>query len=142
MKSFLQPLRIGVCVLLVAATVVALTAGAATASAATIVEGPTTTTICHFDPESFPLGGQGITFCATTEITVVDEGCFSEGYRRYVEVRITWYRTYRGNVVLPGLNGVEVVGDTSDVIRPNANLIEEYSFPSHGDFLVADPSCT
>jgi hypothetical protein len=104
--------------------------------------GTRTFTECHFDPHTtYP--GPGVTFCHQLTVIVYPSHCWGSGpYQIWSEVYLNSAREFQGNVVLPGLNGVEVEGDYVDVIHPHARLI--YDSGIHGSGIggmAYDPSC-
>jgi hypothetical protein len=131
--------------LVLAAAVIAALAFVSSATADALpTPGTTTTTVCFFDARAaLDLDlAPGATYCRQEINIVIALDCVEDGYRLYEFDLIASARTYRGNVVLPGLNGVQVEGDYSDVVRPNANLF--YDSGPHGtgyQTLVADESC-
>ena len=97
---------------------------------------------------TFAGGGNnaGTTQCSQTIVTVLEGGCWpaASGFRLWSEDDIASVRTYHGNAVLFGLNGVTVDADYSSVLRPHsaARLIDDsgpHAFSS--TFPVADASC-
>jgi hypothetical protein len=51
-------------------------------------------------------------------------------------------RRYRGNAVLPGLDGVTVQGDYADVVRPHALLVYDSGVHAYSEGVVVDdPDC-
>lgn len=96
--------------------------------------------MCRFEPRS-ELLDPGITLC-NRHIVIITKGSCFDGLRTYETNEIFQARHYRGNVILRGLNGVEVEGNYSDVVRPHARLIFEGggSFSFQESF--PDPSCT
>jgi hypothetical protein len=120
----------------VAVVAVAGIAAVAAPASDTPVVGSTTTTTCTFD--------HGATQCREQTITVsAAENCFDVGLRLYETAEVDSARTYRGDAVLPGLDGETVEGQYADVVRPHSRLI--YDSEGHGFSVtvpVEDPTCT
>jgi hypothetical protein len=96
---------------------------------------------CIFVPDDDFLS-PGITYCSQEIVTISGGDCYTDGYRLYYQDEIHSVREYRGNVVLPGFNGVEVEGEFGDVVRPNAKLISDVGGVTFFAFFVPDESCT
>jgi hypothetical protein len=129
--------------LLLATVAVLVLAGAAAAAAPASdvpVTGTTRTTECHFDPHA---GDRGLTLCRQQIIVVSADGCFGQGYRLYFQDEIDSVRAYRGDVILPGLDGVVLDADYADLIRPHALLLSDSGPHAFSEaFPVEDASCT
>jgi hypothetical protein len=115
---------------------------AISASADGPVAGTTFFTQCSFS--GGPGGDAGTTQCSQTIVIVIEGNCWDavSGMRLWSEDDIASVRSYRGNAVLPGLNGVTVNADYSSVVRPHARLIDDsgpHAFSS--TFPVEDASC-
>jgi hypothetical protein len=117
---------------------------AVSASADGPVAGTTFFTQCTF--AAGPGDTVGTTQCSRTIVSVSPGICWSaeSGFRLWSEVVSASVRSYRGNAVLWGLNGVTVNADYSSVLRPHsaARLIDDsgpHAFSS--TFPVADASC-
>jgi hypothetical protein len=119
----------------VAVAALAGVAAVAAPAADTPVVGSTTTTTCTFD--------HGATHCREQTITVTAESCFDVGLRLYETAEVDSARTYRGDAVLPGLDGATVEGEYADVVRPHSRLSYD-SGPHAFSFTVPaeDPTCT
>lgn len=122
---------------------VAIASGVAlSASADGPVAGTTYSTQCVFGQGSG--ADPGTTNCFQTIVRIIEGSCWSaeSGMRLWEEDDISSARTYRGNAVLAGLNGVTVNADYSSVVRPHALLLSDsgaHAFSS--TFPVADPTC-
>jgi hypothetical protein len=66
--------------------------------------------MCTFDPHANP----GVTTCSWKTVHTSQRFCFAPGQSVYFVDVWRSTRTYRGNVVLRGLNGVTVTGDFGD----------------------------
>jgi hypothetical protein len=122
---------------LATAAVVAVAGIAAAAAPAsdTPVVGSTTTTTCTFV--------QGATQCREQTITVSAGSCFDVGLRLYETDEFDSARTYRGDAILPGLDGDSVDGEYADVVRPHARLIYDSGLHAFSFTVpVEDPTCT
>ena len=144
-------------VLLTAFLATLMLASAATAddSIPTVDVRPTVGTVfkttCDFTAKITKGGPQpspGITSCLKVREVTTESGCDTVNgiaYRLYNVRQSIFNRQYRGNAARHGLNGVEVVGDYEDVVRPHAKLLAEDP-DSHflGSFQVyfADESCS
>ena len=128
--------RMSKAVLAVLAAAIAAAALATTASADGPVAGTTYSTECTFSA--------GTTQCQQT-IVIVREGiCWSvaSGLRLWSEDDIASARSYQGNAVGPGMNGVTVNADYPALVKPHARLIYDsgpHAFSS--TFPVDDPTC-
>jgi hypothetical protein len=110
--------------------------GTATARAQLPQTGSTTTTTCRFVP------GDGTTTCSQETIVIRGGACYEAGERLYFEDHLDSARTYRGNAVLPGLDGVAVTGDYADVLRPHALLVYDSGVHAYSEGVtVDDPAC-
>lgn len=117
---------------------------AVSASADGPVAGTTFFTKCSF--VAAPGDNVGTTQCSQTIVIVREGSCWSaqSGFRLWSEDDIASARSYRGNAVLFGFDGVTVNADYSGVLRPHsaARLIDDsgpHAFSS--TFPVADASC-
>ncbi len=114
------------------------------ASADGPVAGTTFFTQCSF--VAGPGDNAGTTQCSQTIVTVSRRSCWSaeSGFRLWSEDDIASVRSYRGNAVLFGFNGVTVNADYLNVLRPHAaaRLIDD-SGPHavSSTFPVADATC-
>jgi hypothetical protein len=120
-----------------AAACCALVAGGTPAAHAQLPQtGSTTTTTCRF------VASNGSTIC-TQEMLVISGGaCYGSGRRLYSEDHLDSSRTYRGNVVLRGLDGVAVHGDYAGVVRQHALLVDDSGVHAYSEGLVVDdPNC-
>jgi hypothetical protein len=122
---------------------VAIASGfAVSASADGPVAGTTYATQCFFGNGSG--ADPGTTSCFQTIVRVIEGGCWSaeSGMRLWSEDDIASVRSYRGNAVVQGLNGVTVNADYSSVVRAHANLLSDsgpHAFSS--TFPVPDSTC-
>jgi len=122
---------------------VAIAAGIAVgASADGPVAGTTYSTQCFFGSGSG--ADPGTTNCFQTIVRITDVGCWSaeSGMRLWEEVDSASARIYRGNAVLPGLNGVTVNADYLSVLKSHTVLL--YDSGSHAFSTtspVPDTSC-
>ncbi len=85
----------------------------------------------------------GTTECSQT-IVIVSSACWEgvSGMRLWEEDHFAYVRSYRGNAVLPGLDGVTVNADYGSVLRPHVRLIDVSGPHAFGfTFPVADASC-
>ena len=106
------------------------------------VAGTTTSTQCVFGSGSG--ADPGTTNCFRTITTIREGNCWNavSGMRLWEEDDSASARTYRGNAVLPGLNGVTVNADYSSIVRPHAALLYDSGEHVFGStFPVADSSC-
>ena len=127
-------------VALLVVTVVAAAVLASAAAADGPVAGTTTITRCTFDPRGSV--ERGITECAQTIDIVRAGACWEPGFRLWSEDTIASVRSYRGNAVLPGLNGVAVSGGFDEVVRAHSVLLEDsgpHAFST--TFPVEDSTC-
>ena len=122
--------------LALAAFCCALVAGGPSAARAQLPSaGSTTTTTCRF------VAGGGSTAC-NQDTVVVRGGACATGERISSEDHLNSSRTYRGNVILPGLDGVAVNGDYADVVRDHARLIDDSGVHAYSEGMsVDDPTC-
>ena len=123
--------------LVVAAAVVLLVASAASVAAATdgLLAGTTTTTRCSVS--------HGTTKCVQTVVITRAGNCFDAGLRLWSQDEIASVRSYRGNVILPGLAGADVQGGYGAAVRPHSKLLlttRPHAFGS--SFPVEDESCS
>lgn len=122
---------------------VAIASGfAVSANADDPVAGTTFFTQCSFGHATST--DPGTTQCSQTIVTVIKGACWSavSGMRLWEEDDSASVRSYRGNAVAQGLNGVTVDADYSAVVRDHARLIDvsgEHAFGS--TFPVADATC-
>lgn len=105
------------------------------------VAGTTYSTRCVFGSGSG--ADPGTTNCSRTIVSITDEGCWSaeSGMRLWEEDDSASARTYRGNAVLPGLNGVIVNADYSSVVKAHANLLYDSGDHAFG-FTIPVPDST
>jgi hypothetical protein len=130
-------LTVAIVAALLAAVVVA-----ASAAADGPVASRTVTTTCSFDPRDSV--EHGVTTCNQTIDIVQPGSCWGavSGFRLWEEDVIASARTYRGNVVSAGQNGVAVSGDYGSLVRAHAKLLDDsgdHAFSS--TFPVEDSSC-
>lgn len=120
-----------------AAVCCALVAGGTPAAHAQLPQtGSTTTTTCRFAASG------GSTVCLQETLVISGGACYGSGHRLYSEDHLDSSRTYRGNVVLPGLNGAAVRGDYADVVRPHALLVDDSGVHAYSEGVVVDdPNC-
>jgi hypothetical protein len=120
-----------------AAVCCALVAGGTPAAHAQLPQtGSTTTTTCRF------VSSDGSTVCTQETLVISGGACYGDGQRLYSEDHLDSSRTYRGNAVLPGLDGVAVRGDYSDAVRDHARLIDDSGVHAYSEgVLVEDPNC-
>jgi|SRR5689334_18044044 len=120
-----------------AAACCALVGGGTPAAHAQLPQpGTTTTTTCRF------VAGDGSTACNQETLVISVGACYGTGERLYFEDHFDSARTYRGNAVLPGLDGVAVDGDYSDVVRDHSKLIYDSGVHAFSEGVVVDdPSC-
>jgi hypothetical protein len=131
---------------------------------APVAVGTTTTVSCSFQPHD----AAGITACNQLSVRITGGTCYPAGTLAAGPTRLFFHdefyssRTYRGDAILPGLNGVPVIGAFGDVplngdilawddaiyanvVRPHARLISnsgvsESRINSYA-VIVDDPSC-
>ena len=97
--------------------------------------GSTTTTTCRFV-------APGSTVCTQETLVITGGACYGSGQRLYSEDHLDSSRTYRGNAVLPGLDGVAVQGDYADVVRPHALRVDDSGVHAYSEGVVVDdPDC-
>jgi len=121
-----------------AAAACVLLCGGTSAARATQAPQPrtTTTTTCRFDPSS------ASTLCNEETIVVRDGPCAGPGERSSSEDHIASARTYRGDAVREGLDGVAVKSGYTAAVRPHATLVYDSGPHAYGTGLVVDdPSC-
>jgi hypothetical protein len=124
--------------LLLTTALMCATAFAGSARAASIdapAVGTTVAASCHF--------GGGATRCRQQTVIVTASICGDIGWRLYSRDEIDSVREYRGNVVLPGLDGVQVAAGYGALLRPHARLVAKSAPHAFSEtFPVADESCT
>lgn len=123
-----------------AAAACVLLCGGTSAAHATQGQGPhpgtTTTTTCRFVPSS------ASTFCNRQTVVVRDGPCAATGKRLASEEHVASARTYRGDAVRPGLDGVAVEGGYAAVVRDHASVLSDSGPHAYGSgFYVDDRSC-
>ncbi len=120
-----------------AAVCCALVAGGTPAAHAQLPQtGSTTTTTCRF------VVSAGSTVCTRETLVISGGACYGSGHRLYSEDHLDSSRTYRGNVVLPGLDGAAVHGDYADVVRTRALLVDVCGVHAYSTGVVVDdPNC-
>jgi hypothetical protein len=122
---------------------VAIASGfAVSASADGPVAGTTFSTQCSFGHGQ--ASDPGTTQCSQTIVVIIDRNCWAaeSGMRLWEEDDIASVRSYRGNAVQPGLNGVTVDADYSALVKPHANQLSDsgpHAFSS--TFPVPDSTC-
>lgn len=120
-----------------AAICCALVAGGTPAARAQLPQtGSTTTTTCRF------VASGGSTVCTQETLVIGGGACYGDGRRLYSEDHLDSSRTYRGKVVLPGLDGVAVRGDHADAVRDHARLVDDSGVHAYSEGVVVDdPNC-
>jgi hypothetical protein len=120
-----------------AAACVLLCGGTSTAHATQAQQPRTsTTTTCRFAPTS------ASTFCNRETLVVRDGPCAGPGERSSSEDHVASARTYRGDAVRAGLDGVAVEGGYAAAVRPGAAVVYDSGPHAYGVGLVVDdPSC-
>lgn len=109
--------------------------GTQTAHAQLPQPGSTTTTTCRFVA--------GSTICNQETLRIGGGACYGAGQRLYSEDHLDSSRTYRGNAVRSGLDGVAVDGDYADVVRDHAKLIDDSGVHAYSEGVVVDdPTCS
>lgn len=97
--------------------------------------GTTYATSCHF--------AGGGTRCRQQTVIVTAGACADVGWRLYSRDEIDSVREYRGNVVLPRFDGVQVAASYGTLLRPHARLVANSRPHAFSEtFPVADQSCT
>jgi len=97
--------------------------------------GSTTTTTCRFV--------SGSTLCTQETVVISGGACYRVGERLYSENHLDSSRTYRGNAVVSGLDGVAVDRDYVNVVRDHAKLIDDSGVHAYSEGVVVDdPTCT
>jgi hypothetical protein len=123
-----------------AAAACVLLCGGTSAAHATQRQGPhpstTTTTTCRFVRSS------ASTFCNRETVVVRDGPCAAAGKRLYSEDHVASARTYRGDAVRPGLDGVAVEGGYTAAVREDAAVVYDSGPHAYGSgSFVDDRSC-
>jgi hypothetical protein len=97
---------------------------------------PSRTTTCRYELST------GSTFCRQETVVIRGGGCYQAGSRLYFEDHLDSSRTYRGDVVVPGSDGIARMGDYAAAIRQQSLLLSDSGVHAYSTgVLVDDPAC-